>query len=264
MSYDFRIIKYPRTHHLEGSRLQAGDEDLSQVSFNHIFGRNIVIEEKIDGANSALSFDDEGNLLLQSRGHYLDGGYRERHYNLMKQWGNINAELFYSVLGSRYIMYGEWMYAKHTVFYDALPDYFMEFDIYDREEKVFLDTPSRRRLTDQMGIISSVPVLDTGVFHSKEKILSYIGHSNFITEQHTDVLRVLAKRQDLDVDRVLRETDPSTTMEGLYIKVEEGGIVTERLKYVRASFLQCLFASESHWQSRPIIPNQLAGHTVLS
>jgi hypothetical protein len=41
-------------------------------------------------------------------------------------------------------------------------------------------------------------------------------------------------------------------------------VVTERLKYVRASFLQCVFASDSHWQSRPIIPNQLAGHTVLS
>lgn len=264
MSYDFRIVKYPRTHHLEGSRLQAGDEDLSQISFDCILGRNIVVEEKIDGANAALSFDDEGRLLLQSRGHYLDGGYRERHYNLMKQWGNINAELFYSVLGSRYVMYGEWMYAKHTVFYDALPDYFMEFDIYDREEKVFLDTPSRRKFTQQMGIISSVPVLDTGIFRKKESILSHIGPSNFITENHTEVLGTLAKRQNLDVDRVLRETDPSTTMEGLYIKVEEGGIVTERLKYVRASFLQCLFASDSHWQSRPIIPNQLVGHTVLS
>lgn len=264
MSYDFRIIKYPRTHHLEGSRLQTGDEDLSQVPFDHIFGRNIVVEEKIDGANSALSFDDEGKLLLQSRGHYLDGGYRERHYNLMKQWGHINAELFYSVLGSRYIMYGEWMYAKHTVFYDALPDYFMEFDIYDREQKVFLDTPSRRKLTDPMGIISSVPVLTSGKFRTKESILSHIGPSNYITERHTEVLRTLAERQGLDVERVMRETDPSTTMEGLYIKVEEGGIVTERLKYVRASFLQCVFASESHWQSRPIIPNQLVGHTVLS
>ena len=80
---DYRIIKYPRTQHLQGSRLQEGDEDLSQVPFEDIFGKNIVIEEKIDGANSAVSFDGEGNLLLQSRGHYLDGGFRERHYNLM-------------------------------------------------------------------------------------------------------------------------------------------------------------------------------------
>ena len=260
---DFKIIKYPRTPHLVGSRLGPGDEDLSQVPFSKILGRNIVIEEKIDGANSAVSFDADGKLLLQSRGHYLDGGYRERHYNLLKQWANINKELFHSVLGCRYIMYGEWMYAKHTVFYDALPDYFMEFDIYDREDKVFLDTDRRRELTDKIGIISSVPVLDRGVFKKTEKILSYIGDSNYITDNHSEVLAKLAERQGLDVERQLKETDSSKTMEGLYIKVEEGGCVVERYKYVRASFLQCIVQSQSHWQQRPIVPNQLAGHNIL-
>lgn len=253
-----RIIKYPRTQHLQGSRLQAGDEDLSQIPFKEILGKNIVIEEKIDGANSAVSFDDECNLLLQSRGHYLRGGYNERHYNLLKQWANLNIDLLYSALGDRYIMYGEWMYAKHTVFYDALPDYFMEFDIYDREKKVFLDTDSRRKITEPMGIISSVPVLARGVFKTKESILSYLGDSNYITENHIETLRMLAQRQGLDVERQVRETDPALTMEGLYIKLEEDGIVKARMKYVRNSFYQCLMESGSHWQQRPIIPNQLA------
>ena len=53
MPMDDLIIKYPRTPHIEGSRLQPGDEDLSQVPFSQIAGRHIVIEEKIDGANSA-------------------------------------------------------------------------------------------------------------------------------------------------------------------------------------------------------------------
>ena len=61
--------KYPRTPHLEGSRLQAGDEDLSQVPFSHLKGKYLVIEEKVDGANTAISFDTDGTLLLQSRGH---------------------------------------------------------------------------------------------------------------------------------------------------------------------------------------------------
>lgn len=126
------IIKYPRTPHLKGSRLQPGDEDLSQLPFSEIAGRNLVVEEKCDGANSAVSFSPEGELLLQSRGHYLTGGYRERHYALMKQWANAHRDAFYEVLGSRYIMYGEWMYAKHSVFYDALPHYFLEFDVLDR------------------------------------------------------------------------------------------------------------------------------------
>ena len=254
---DYGLIKYPRTQHLQGSRLQPGDEDLRQIPFENIFGRNIVIEEKIDGANSAVSFDGDGNLLLQSRGHYLDGGFRERHYNLMKQWANTHKDLLFSVLGSRYIMYGEWMYAKHTVFYDALPDYFMEFDIYDRERDAFLSTNERRKLTDKIGIISSVPVLAEGVFEAKEDILKHLGNSNFITENHIEVLKSLAEKYDLDVERNVRETDPSLTMEGLYIKVEEDGVVKERVKFVRNSFYQCVNESKTHWQSRPIIPNQL-------
>ena len=108
------IRKYPRTPHLTGSRLQPGDEDLSQIPFSLIRNRHLVVEEKIDGANSAISFSPDGALLLQSRGHYLTGGYRERHYNLMKQWASIHRDAFYKVLSTRYIMYGEWMYAKKS------------------------------------------------------------------------------------------------------------------------------------------------------
>ena len=55
---EFDILKYPRTQHLQGSRLQKGDEDLSQIPFSYIKDRHIVIEEKIDGANTAISFND--------------------------------------------------------------------------------------------------------------------------------------------------------------------------------------------------------------
>ncbi len=258
MKYDYTIVKYPRTPHLEGSRLQIGDEDLSQVPFEQVLGKNIVIEEKIDGANTAISFDGDGNLLIQSRGHYLYGGYRERHYNLLKQWANINSDILFEALTDRYIMYGEWMFAKHTVFYDSLPDYFMEFDIYDREEGVFLDTRHRHEITSNMGIINSVPVLGEGIFKSKESVLSHLGKSLYISDNHIENLRDLAKKRELDPERIVGETDPSTTMEGLYIKIEENGIVKERVKFVRASFVQCLNDNKSHWQQRPIVPNLLA------
>lgn len=260
MSYDYSIIKYPRTPHIQGSRLQVGDEDLSQVPFSHIFNRHIVIEEKIDGANSAISFDGDGNLLLQSRGHYLSlnvDEYRERHYNPLKRWAKANQDIFFDVLGDRYVMYGEWMYAKHTVFYDALPHYFMEFDIYDREKKEFLDTKRRREMTEKMGIVSSVPVIGEGFYTKKEDILSLIGHSNYITDNHIENLREIARMHGLDVERQVNETDNSTTMEGLYIKLEEDGVVKERFKFVRREFVQQILASNSHWQSRPIVPNKL-------
>lgn len=257
MNEEFMIRKYPRTPHLEGSRLQPGDEDLSQVPFETIAGRHLTVEEKIDGANSAVSFDREGNLLLQSRGHYLTGGYRERHYNLMKQWATVQKDKLYAVLGSRYIMYGEWMYAKHTIYYDALPHYFMEFDIYDRQTGSYLDTASRRKLTAQMPVCS-VPVLAEGAFADQQKLLALLGDSSYKTEHSLEHLRAAAGKNGLDADRICRETDPTRTMEGLYIKVEEEGQVTERVKFVRASFLQSVESSNTHWLDRPIVPNGLS------
>ncbi len=250
------IIKYPRTPHIQGSRMQAGDEDLRQRPFSEIAGRYLVLEEKIDGANSAVSFTDDGELRLQSRGHFLTGGYRERHYDLMKQWGAVHKERLYEVLGHRYIMYGEWMYAKHSIYYDQLPHYFMEFDVLDRETGKFLDTPSRHHLLADLPICS-VPVLDTGVYHSVDEILRFLGNSKYISDNHIDHLREDAEKLGLDADRVCRETDRTRTMEGIYIKVEENGEVVDRMKYVRASFLQTVEVSQSHWLDRPIVPNRI-------
>ena len=43
-----QIYKYPRTRHLEGSREQAGDEDLKTVKFTELEGKFLVLEEKVD------------------------------------------------------------------------------------------------------------------------------------------------------------------------------------------------------------------------
>lgn len=252
------LKKYPRTPHLEGSRLQPGDEDLSQIPFRELQGRHLAVEEKCDGANSAISFSPDGQLLLQSRGHYLTGGWRERHYNLMKQWANIHADTFFDLLGSRYILYGEWMYAKHTVFYDALPHYFLEFDIFDRQEGIFLDTPRRQKMLEGYPIVSA-PVLAQGVFCKREDLLALLGQSKFITDDHMAALEQTCRQHGLDPRLPMEQTDPSTTMEGLYIKIEEEGRVVSRLKFVRPSFYQAVEVSGNHWQDRPIVPNRLAG-----
>ena len=253
----FRIHKYPRTPHIEGSRLQPGDEDLSQIPFESVRNKHLVIEEKIDGANSAISFGENGELLLQSRGHYLTGGYRERHYNFMKQWANSHRDTFFEILGTKYIMYGEWVFAKHTIFYDALPNYFLEFDILDRETGIFLDTPARHKLLKGTPVVS-VPVLSEGIYTSEEEILKLIRQSNYVTVNQRENLYNATVKLNLDPERNAKDTDLSGLMEGLYIKVEENNGVTDRMKFVRASFLQHVDFSDTHWLDRPIIPNQLA------
>ena len=147
-----KLWKYPRTRHVQGSRFQHDDHDLEAVPVTELVGKHLIIEEKIDGSNSGISFDDEGILHLQSRGHYLHGGPREKQFELFKQWASTHQVSFRSILGTRYVLMGEWMFAKHTVFYDALPHYFMEFDVLDVETAAFLDTPSRPKLLGSLAI----------------------------------------------------------------------------------------------------------------
>ena len=257
------LLKYPRTPHLEGSRLQPGDSAHDQVKLSSLAGKHCVIEEKLDGANSGLSFSDDAILHQQSRGHFLAGGSREKHFNLLKQWSSAHEDALFDVLRDRYIMFGEWMYAKHSMFYDALPHLFLEFDIYDKQEGVFLSTPRRHALLDPLPVVS-VPVLSSGPMPARvEDLLSWIGPSVARTSNWPSVLAEQAERRELDVDRVATQTDPDESGEGLYIKVENEHQVLARFKFVRASFTQTLLDQDEHWLSRPVVPNQLRPGTDL-
>ena len=250
-----KIFKYPRTRHIEGSRLQYGDSADDQ-SFAGLKGQKLVVEEKVDGANCAISFHN-GQMRLQSRGHFLTSGGRERHFALLKSWAACHAEAFYAVLGERYIMYGEWLYAKHTVFYDALPHYFMEFDVLDQSVGEFLSTSRRRELLSGLPIMP-VPVLQDGLFESLEDITALVKPSLYKTVNWREALNAAALQSGSRLDFVEKQTEDSDFAEGLYIKLEDGGVVKGRFKFVRADFVQAILDGDSHWHERPILPNRLA------
>ncbi len=211
----------------------------------------------MDGANAAIRFDDEGTLLLQSRGHYLAGGPRERHFALFKQWANCHAGRLKGALGDRYVLYGEWLYAKHTVFYDLLPHYFLEFDVLDTTTGDFLDTPRRAALLAGLPV-RSVLVLAAQPFRRADELTAWVGPSRFVSAGRLERLDEVAAERGLDPARIRRETDPSPIMEGLYLKVEEDGVVRERYKFIRHTFLTAVLSPGDHWIERPIVPNQLA------
>jgi hypothetical protein len=254
--------KYPRTPHVEGSGLQPGDHP-EAVPFAALAGRHLVVEEKMDGANSAISFTAGGALRLQSRGHYLTGGPRERQFDLLKQWASRYAGPLWDLLGDRFVLYGEWLYARHTIFYTALPHYFLEFDVLDTGSGIFLSTPERRRLLRGAPFIHAVRVLHEGTVASPEALAALIGPSAFIAGSPAERLRAAARARALDPELALAEADLSGLMEGLYIKAEAAGTVVGRYKYVRAGFLQTVLDSESHWLDRPLLPNQLAPGAAL-
>lgn len=265
MTPDFRacaqsleLFRYPRTPHLEGSRLQEGDHGHDHVPYRDLRGLRLVVEEKLDGANTGISFSPAGELLLQSRGHYLVGGGRERQFNFIKAWAQAHAGWLLQRLEDRYVMYGETMSKKHSVFYDALPHHFFEFDVLDRRTGQFLSTAARRALLAG-GPVLSVPVLYDGVAPARLADLKALLRPSLAkTARWRDAFEATVRREGLDLALAWKQCDKSDLSEGLYLKVEADGQTLGRYKWVRADFVQAILASEKHHSEQPYVPNQLA------
>jgi hypothetical protein len=252
------LLRYPRTWHLEGSRLQPGDSADDQMPLSALAGCHVVIEEKLDGANAGISFSEGGDLLLQSRGHYLMGGYGERQFNLFKVWAAAHEARLLSLLQDEYVLYGEWLYAKHSVWYDRLPHYFCEFDVYERRTGRFLSTPRRHAMLEGSPLLP-VPVLYEGLMPTKPKLLWKLVVQSLAKSAHwRDAFEAAVRREEQPLDLTWKQTDKADQSEGLYLKVEDDEQVLARYKLVRHSFSQTILDADSHHAKRPILPNQLA------
>src|SRR5262249_43029788 len=153
---------------------------------------------------------------LQSRGHFLSGGVREKHFNLFKQWAGAHSWPLFERLGERYAVFGEWLYAKHTVFYDALPHYWMEFDVVDLTSGDFLSTQRRRELLEGLPV-GSVPVLYEGPATTLDDLIGLIGPSLYKTPAWRDTLVTACAEQGIGREQAWKETDESDSSEGLYV-----------------------------------------------
>lgn len=160
------------------------------------------------------------------------------------------------------MLYGEWLYARHTVFYDALPHYFCEFDVLDTHQGVFLSTRRRRQLLADTPVVS-VPVLHQGPLSSLTQLTDLVRASVCRTPGWRTALTGAARAAGADPERALAQTDGTDLMEGLYVKVEEGGHTVDRYKWVRSGFTAAVLDSGAHWLDRPLIANALADPEVL-
>ena len=232
------FVKYPRTPHLFGSKGTDDDRHMGPAdSAAFVADPSLIAEEKLDGTNVGVHFTAAGRMVLQCRGHEITEGMHPQ-YDLFKQWTAVKRPVLEALLADRFILFGEWLYAKHSVHYRALPHYFFEFDIYDKDEACFLSLEVRLSMLAGTGI-ATVPVVHTGAA-KHEQLLDAIGESAFAAEFDNP----LTGRVD-------------SRMEGLYLRTEARGGVTGRAKIVRPEFVERVKQSE-HWQHQKMIPNQLA------
>lgn len=237
------FIKYPKTLALE--RLKVNDVCYPlPIPAGHC----LVVEEKMDGTQLGLSFDAQAQPVLQSRGTIIT---LETEFAWMKAWVWQHYSALFNCLGQRYIMFGEWLWAKHTLFYDLLPSYWLEFDVYDRESQQFLSTIARRNLLVNLDFLPSVRVMACLQQTSLNELWQLMGKSAFMSSNLYAKLSANA----------LSHTDTSGLMEGLYLKLENQNYVINRYKLIRPDFLRYIQTQGLHWQKRAIIKNCLENKT---
>jgi hypothetical protein len=233
--------------------MPAGKTDPDAVEFNKLKGQFLVIEEKVDGTGVSISLDSRFDLKINHRGSPATG----KEFNQLYAWADQHWEDLLFLLGERYVLFGEWMYNKHTIFYDNLPNYFLESDIYDSEKKIWLSTMARNSFLKGHNYIRQVPVIAAGKLSASYQLTQLVGKSAYQTSSWKEKLLSKCAMLGTNPDIVMKETDQSGLMEGLYVKHEDDNQVVGRYKYVRYEFLQSILNSGTHLIDRYPIYNNL-------
>ena len=197
---------------------------MSESERGEFLRHDLVVEEKVDGANLGLSFDTDGNIRTQNRGAYLHLP-ETGQWKKLGEWLAPRSEDLIENLTDRYILFGEWCYARHSIFYSRVPDWFLGFDIYDKESRRFLSTCRRDVFLKKMHI-AQVPTIACSHFTLAE-------------------LKNLLSQSKLS----------DQPAEGLYLRIDQNEWLANRAKLIRPAFIQSV---DQHWSHSTITPNRLS------
>lgn len=224
------FFRYPHTPHLAwlGAAAPRDDKVLSVEEVRSLLSREVVVEEKLDGANLGVSLGAGGDLKFQNRGQYLEEPYSGQFARL-QDWLSNHADKLWDCLTTDTILFGEWCAARHSLDYVALPDWFLLFDVYDRTAGSFWSVERRNALAKHAGIVT-VPQLARGKF-SVESLKSLVETSKSF----------------------YRPGPP----EGIVVRRDSPELSEARAKLVRGDFVQSI---ESHWRKRKIEWNRIVRH----
>ncbi|KAF9016890.1 ATP dependent DNA ligase [Hymenopellis radicata] len=212
------ILKFPRTPHLIDVGGATPDDLVLDTS---VIPGHVIITEKVDGANMGFSLSaDKTKVLVQNRSHYVNSSTHAQ-FKKLGHWMEQHHDDLLKVLDrdehfpERFILYGEWLFATHSIPYAHLPDMFIAFDLHDRVTGQFA---SRQGLLAALvdTTIHVVPVMYEGDMPSDVQLKDMIQRPSSFWDGR---------------------------VEGVYVKVEAGGNVVSRSKVVRSDFI----AGNDHW-----------------
>lgn len=224
------FFRFPSTPHL-GWLAEAGpprdDKMQSPEERQTLLRDEVVVEEKLDGANLGFSLDPTDRIRIQNRGGFLIEPYSGQFARL-PAWLGQHQDGLKQVLRPELIVFGEWCAARHSLQYDVLPDWFLVFDVYDQAHKKFWSTARRNALAATAGL-ATVPEIANG--HLSLESLNGI------------------------VMRSSSHFAPRQGLEGVVIRQESSEWCISRAKLVNPNFIQTI---ETHWRQRAIEWNRIS------
>lgn len=222
------FFRFPHTPHLAwlGQGEPRDDKVLPSDEARSLLSGEVVVEEKLDGANLGLSLAADGAIRAQNRGQYLQEPHAGQFARL-PAWLALHESGLVKVLAPDLLLFGEWCAARHSLGYATLPDWFLLFDVYDRAEDRFWSTVRRNAFADDAGL-NVVPTVFTG---------------------HTTLTELTAMLQKTPSQ--YREGQP---LEGVVVRQESNKYCLDRAKLVRPDFTQAI---DVHWRKRAIEWNQV-------
>ena len=206
-------MKYPRSFHLPWSRSYTHDDKVAK-NVNHFIGKEVVVTEKLDGEGTTLYRDYMHARSIHSANH------PSRHW--VK---TLHASLSYRI-PTNWRFCGENMFAKHSIYYQALTSYFYLFSIWN-EDNVCLSWDETVAFAEELGI-ETAPVLYRGIFNEEKIKRMFTGKSMFDGEQEGYVIRNAGSFHYDDFQYNLG-------------------------KFVRPNHVQ----TSEHWLQEKVIPNRL-------
>lgn len=207
------LIKYPKTMHLPWSPGLQNDDRLIQ-SLAGLEGRRVIVTEKFDGENATLYSDHYHARSLDSKHHPSRDWIKAFH-------GGIRY-----LIPDGYRICGENMFARHSIGYDSLPDYFLGFSIWN-EQNECLSWDDTLYMFGQLGI-TPVNVLYDGPWEWFVKRLYMF--ETLVQEGGKEgyVVRIAGSFKFEDFQKYVA-------------------------KYVRKNHIQ----TDDHWMNGPVFPNRL-------
>ena len=154
--------KYEKTFRAQVPGIEVSSRyHLPKEDLKHLLNGEVIVEEKMDGANIGIIRHKEG-IHLQKRGS-LVGTSEHEQFQFFHNWAQYQNRERLMELPIGTILYGELLYAVHSIYYDSLPDYVLFFDAWSKKKDGYLSYEQRAELCSGLGLFM-VPLRGRGHF----------------------------------------------------------------------------------------------------